>query len=192
MTRIQQAHSKQAWHFSKTMWCTLTLFSLVDQKSYEIHYSWVASSSTPPPPPPPPPPWCAFEEESMFFWEILLILVGWWWPYLLLHKSSTSISHLRNKEFPSNPLPSHIKLKLKKKKKKKSQSRQRAFDRLPILRCTQAHIFKCLNLYAALDQTWPTGLPLVTLSWLHPLWQVQTSVSLVGPAPRPPPPANLV
>jgi hypothetical protein len=74
MTRIQQEYILYKLDISvKPCGAHFTLFSLVDQKSYEIHYSWVASTTPPPPP-------CAFEEESMFFWEILLIL-GWWWPY---------------------------------------------------------------------------------------------------------------
>jgi len=167
---------KQAWHFSKTMWCTCSVLTCWPKELRNpllmscIIINTTTTTTT----------MCIWRRVYVFFCEILLILVGWWWwPYLLLHKSSTSISHLTNKEFPRNPLPSHIKLK---KKKKKSQSQQWAFDPLPILRCTQVHIFKCLNLLytrptciAALDQTWPTGLPLVTLSWLHPLWQVQSS-----------------
>lgn len=62
--------------------CTLTPFSLVDQKSYEIHYSWVATNQTTTTTP------CAFEEESMFFFWGDIVDFGMMMT-LLLHKSST-------------------------------------------------------------------------------------------------------
>lgn len=113
--------------------CTLALFSLVDQKSYEIHYSWVATNHHQ-----QQQHRVHLKKRLCFFWEILLIL-GWWWPYYYT-KVALSISHLTNKKVSKKSTTKPH--KVERRRRSKVINLDEHLNQLPILRCTQStHFF---------------------------------------------------